>query len=250
MGSYVLSFLGIVTLLLLQVWSGEASTRCKGFDPKRYTFRVPSVEVGQVLGRVHFDCSEQDDVTFETDDPRFKIHNDGRVSVKNAMSPQNQTSFLVTACNKAKEKWDAAITVLINGEKPKISADDNSGKVLIMRSQHSSGSSLRRKKREWTIPTINFPENERGEYPKFVIQIKSSWQKEIPVQYFIKGPGADEPPLGLFTIRKEDGSIYVHSPLDREQKDSYKVMEAGYEIEEVTAGSIEGWLKLTHSDVK
>ncbi|XP_072452164.1 B-cadherin isoform X2 [Chiloscyllium punctatum] len=225
MGNYSLLLVGLVTLLL-QVWSGEASMQCKGFDPQSYTFSVPSLEVGHVLGRVHFDCIGQKNVTFEICDPRFKIYNDGTVSVKNLMSPESHASFLVTARNED-EEWDATVTVLINREKK------NSGKVLIMQSPRSSGVSLRRKKREWIIPTINFPENERGKYPKFVIQIKSSRQKEIALQYFIIGPGADEPPRGLFTIKSDDGSISVHSPLDREQKDSYKLTAIAKDLEGV-----------------
>ncbi|XP_060694017.1 B-cadherin isoform X2 [Hemiscyllium ocellatum] len=229
MGNYSLLLVGLVTLLL-QAWSGEASTQCKGFDPKSYTFGVPSLVMGRVLGRVHFDCSGQKNVTFEINDPRFKIYNDGTVSVQKLMSPESHANLLVTARSED-EEWDATVTVLINRKK-KISAD-NSGKVLIMRSQRSSGASLRRKKREWIIPTINFPENERGDYPKFVIQIKSSRQKEIALRYFIKGPGADEPPRGLFTIKSDDGSISVHSPLDREQKDSYKLTAIAKDLQGV-----------------
>ncbi|EMP41928.1 B-cadherin, partial [Chelonia mydas] len=61
----------------------------------------------------------------------------------------------------------------------------------------------KRQKRDWVIPPINCPENERGPFPKLLAQIKSN----IPtnVFYSITGQGADEPPEGVFIIERETG---------------------------------------------
>ncbi|KAI4883910.1 hypothetical protein NFI96_021125 [Prochilodus magdalenae] len=84
-----------------------------------------------------------------------------------------------------------------------------------------SSAGLRRRKREWVIPPISFPENDRGPFPKRMVQIKSSYGKETKITYSINGEGADQPPVGLFTINKLDGTLFVTKPLDRETKDKY-----------------------------
>ncbi|XP_034784331.1 cadherin-1-like [Acipenser ruthenus] len=88
----------------------------------------------------------------------------------------------------------------------------------------SSAAGLGRQKRDWVIPPISVSENERGPFPKFVVQIKSNRAKEITVYYSITGPGADAPPEGLFTITRTGGELYVTQPLDRESQAQYILM--------------------------
>ncbi|KAF3817705.1 hypothetical protein GH733_012992 [Mirounga leonina] len=84
-------------------------------------------------------------------------------------------------------------------------------------SQHG----LRRQKRDWVIPPISCPENEKGPFPKNLVQIKSNRDKEIKVFYSITGQGADTPPVGVFVIERETGWLKVTEPLDREQIAKY-----------------------------
>ncbi|XP_062997103.1 cadherin-1-like [Elgaria multicarinata webbii] len=100
-----------------------------------------------------------------------------------------------------------------------------------------SGPGLRRQKRDWVIPPITCSENERGPFPKELVQIKSSKDKETKVFYSITGQGADSPPVGVFSIDRETGRLRVTRPLDREDIDKYQlqshaVSENGQPVED------------------
>ncbi|XP_026575635.1 cadherin-1-like [Pseudonaja textilis] len=87
-----------------------------------------------------------------------------------------------------------------------------------------SGPGLRRQKRDWVIPPILCSENERGPFPKNLVQIKSSKDKESIVYYSITGQGADIPPVGTFIIERETGMLKVTRPLDREKIPRYVML--------------------------
>ncbi|XP_072135860.1 cadherin-1-like [Mobula birostris] len=242
MSSFTFSCLGILAFLL-QVCSGEGSQRCEGFDKDSYVFEVESLAVGQVLGRVHFNCNEQNGLKFHTDDPSLQVESDGRVLVSDIPST-NQTSFIIIASSKAEDTWRTVVTVLVNGDKVKGSAEDKSDVPVFMWPSRFSHSALRRRKRDWMILVIKHSENEQGPFPKYLAQIKSDRQKETTVLYTITGPGANQPPVGIFSINRDDGKIYVHKPLDREERDKYKLLahaldENGVQLEDAVDVVIE-----------
>uniref|UniRef100_A0AAQ5X381 Cadherin domain-containing protein n=1 Tax=Amphiprion ocellaris TaxID=80972 RepID=A0AAQ5X381_AMPOC len=75
---------------------------------------------------------------------------------------------------------------------------------------------LRRAKRDWVIPPINVPENSRGQFPEDLVRIRSDRDKNRMLRYSVTGPGADQPPTGIFIINPISGQLSVTKPLDRE----------------------------------
>ncbi|KAG8521786.1 Cadherin-3 [Galemys pyrenaicus] len=81
---------------------------------------------------------------------------------------------------------------------------------------------LRRRKREWVVPPISVPENGKGPFPQRLNQLKSNKDRGTKIFYSITGPGADNPPEGVFSIEKETGWLLLNKPLDREQIAKYE----------------------------
>uniref|UniRef100_A0A665UV82 Cadherin 2 n=1 Tax=Echeneis naucrates TaxID=173247 RepID=A0A665UV82_ECHNA len=75
---------------------------------------------------------------------------------------------------------------------------------------------VRRVKRDWVIPPINVPENSRGQFPEDLVRIRSDRDKNRMLRYSVTGPGADQPPTGIFIINPISGQLSVTKPLDRE----------------------------------
>ncbi|XP_065601384.1 LOW QUALITY PROTEIN: cadherin-15 [Cyrtonyx montezumae] len=87
--------------------------------------------------------------------------------------------------------------------------------------RHHEGGA-RRVKRAWVIPPISISENHKR-IPHLLVQIKSDKQQPGGVIYSIKGPGVDEEPLGIFSIDKFSGKVFLNATLDREQNDRFRL---------------------------
>uniref|UniRef100_M4ABI1 Cadherin-1 n=1 Tax=Xiphophorus maculatus TaxID=8083 RepID=M4ABI1_XIPMA len=79
----------------------------------------------------------------------------------------------------------------------------------------------RRKRGCLLVPPVNVAENHRGPYPLVLARFRSDIDKVKKIQYKITGPGADEFPVGLFTMDRDNGDLYVTQELDREKQDKY-----------------------------
>uniref|UniRef100_A0A4X1VYK2 Cadherin-1 n=1 Tax=Sus scrofa TaxID=9823 RepID=A0A4X1VYK2_PIG len=212
-------------LLLLQVssWLCQEPEPCNpGFGAKSYTFTVPRrhLERGRVLGRVSFEgCTGLPRTVYVSDDTRFKVGTDGVVTVKRPFQLHNpEISFLIHAWDSTRRKLSTKVTLkaAAHHHHHHRHQDSPSGAHTEVLTFPSSHHGLRRQKRDWVIPPISCPENEKGPFPKDLVQIKSNREKETKVFYSITGQGADTPPVGVFMIERETGWLKVTEPLDRE----------------------------------
>nr|XP_031314055.1 cadherin-1 isoform X3 [Camelus dromedarius] len=215
-------------LLLLQPvrvspWLCQEPEPCNpGFGAESYTFTVPRrhLERGRVLGKVSFEgCTGQPRTVYVSDDTRFKVGTDGVVAVKRPLQLHNpEMSFHVHAWDSTRRKLSTKVTLKAPGHHHHHHHhhDSLSGTQTEVLTFPGSHHGLRRQKRDWVIPPISCPENEKGPFPKDLVQIKSNREKETKVFYSITGQGADKPPVGVFIIERETGWLKVTEPLDRE----------------------------------
>ncbi|KAK1172845.1 cadherin-2-like, partial [Acipenser oxyrinchus oxyrinchus] len=212
---------------------GSGSQLCNaGFSEDEYNAAVSgSVLEGQPLLNVRFvDCGRNGRLRYETTDPSdFRIGDDGVVyAARNVHISSKQTTFSVKARDtETQEQWQAAVRLtprLTHGEKhqngKKSSAPEFPQQILeiVFPQQHPDRSSLlKRMKRDWVIPPINVAENSRGPFPLELVRIRSDRDKNRSLRYSVTGPGADQPPTGIFIINPISGELSVTKPLDREQ---------------------------------
>ncbi|XP_075433329.1 cadherin-1-like [Ascaphus truei] len=211
--------------LLLQVTGGLAEwVQCRpGFTEDRYTFSVPgTLEPGTVLGKVSFDrCTEQKTTHYVSEDPGFEVQVDGIVLAKHQIKLHgSKRNFIVHT--RADADWTFFTVVALQSKKhhhkkQESSPEEHAG--LLPKSM----SGRKRQKRDWVIPPNSLSENEKGPFPKNMVQIKSNKDKEIRLFYSITGQGADTPPVGVFIIERETGWMKVTRTLDREDIAQYSL---------------------------
>lgn len=56
-------------------------------------------------------------------------------------------------------------------------------------------------------------------------QIRSDHDKNRSLRYSVTGPGADQPPTGIFIIDPISGELTVNKPLDREHIPNFHVSQ-------------------------
>ncbi|KAJ7338767.1 hypothetical protein JRQ81_012669 [Phrynocephalus forsythii] len=204
----------------------EEGTLCKtGFPEDVYNAVISrGVHKGQPLLNVRFrSCGGSRKVHFESSAPAdFRVSDDGVVYAARSfqLSPE-PTEFLLYAKDKeTAEQWQVTVKLTLEPEnllKEQRKMED----IVFPRQPNKHSGLLHRQKRDWVIPPINLPENSRGPFPQELVRIRSDRDKSLSLRYSVTGPGADQPPTGIFIINPISGQLSVTKPLDREQIASF-----------------------------
>ncbi|XP_062845320.1 cadherin-1-like [Trichomycterus rosablanca] len=233
---------GLLLVLLQVVWCGYAEKEpCSpGFTSDLFHFKVYTEHLtkGTRLGTVVFDdCTGRTRTLFDSADRRFHLNSDGTVKVKRPVTLHDgHKVFTVHAWDSNGKKHTAHVKVehVVSAghhhghhhghqkhtEPVQHAQKETPSDLPVLEFPKSSGG-LRRRKREWVIPPFQISENEKGPFPKHMVQIKSNKVRETKMVYEITGEGANLPPVGLFTIDRSSGWLSVSRPLDREAKPRY-----------------------------
>ncbi|XP_023819263.1 cadherin-1-like [Oryzias latipes] len=252
MGStWIQLFVALIVLQMAVVSSAEESPCKPGFDSD-LIFKVNRKHLKQStrLGKVGLtDCTDRTRFLFSTDDSRFVFNSDGVLTVKRAVVlHEGHQDFFVYSLDSQGNKMTVPVMVLQHGHHH-VSRDaerhhgdhrhqnHHNTEVDSAETKEAAGhpdvavyyfpkssNGLRRRKRDWVIPPINIPENSNGPFPLKMVTIRSSEDKIKKIIYRITGPGATEDPVGLFTMDKDTGDLFVHQRLDREKQAHYTLL--------------------------
>ncbi|XP_073338372.1 B-cadherin-like [Pagrus major] len=230
----------------------EETTCVPGFKSNMVMFKVDKKHLREnmTLGKVGFtDCTDHTRFLVSSDDSYFSIQTDGTLMVRRPVFlHEGQQDFTIHSRDSQGSKRTLTVRVLHHANKhvnhhknvelhhgqnkhPKhqyhLTEEDLANNAVSTADAvpilhfPKSGEGLRRRKREWVIPVISRSENDRGPFPIKISQIRSNEDKIKKIYYSITGPGADQDPVGLFTMDKDNGNLYLTEPLDREETSKY-----------------------------
>ncbi|XP_023818896.1 B-cadherin-like [Oryzias latipes] len=235
-------------ILEVSVVSIAEESPCKPGFESDLIFKVnrKHLKPGARLGKVGFtDCTDRTRFLFSTDDSHFVFTTDGVLTVKRAVVlHEGHLDFFVHSWDSQGNKMTVPVMVLRHGHHQSRDAERHHGDHRHQNHHNTevdsantkeivghpdlavlyfpkSSNGLRRRKRDWVVPPINHPENHNGPFPYRMVQIRSNEDQVKKILYSITGPGATEDPVGLFTMDKDTGDLYVHRRLDREKQAHY-----------------------------
>ncbi|XP_042078008.1 cadherin-2 [Haplochromis burtoni] len=211
--------------------SKQGSLPCtRGFTQEEYIIEMePELAKGQAVCNVSFlDCGGGK-VWFQVEDKHdFSVNEDGGVYALHHLNLLGKEKAVLVYAHDlhTKQVWKARIHLRVhpsNSTQTEVKLGDATltqqvPEILFpWRSVVVRGDgTLRRVKRDWVIPPINVPENSRGQFPEDLVRIRSDRDKNRMLRYSVTGPGADQPPTGIFIINPISGQLSVTKPLDRE----------------------------------
>lgn len=206
--------------------SRESSPCTRGFTQKEYIIEMDQeLAKGQAVFNASFSDCGGGKVLFELGDPAdFGVSGDGVVFALRRLSlaGKGKATVVVYARDlQSKQVWKTRVHLHAGPQQVKPSDATLTQRVpeilFPWRSVVVRGDgTLRRVKRDWVIPPINVPENSRGQFPEDLVRIRSDRDKNRMLRYSVTGPGADQPPTGIFIINPISGQLSVTKPLDRE----------------------------------
>uniref|UniRef100_A0A3B4A8W5 Cadherin domain-containing protein n=1 Tax=Periophthalmus magnuspinnatus TaxID=409849 RepID=A0A3B4A8W5_9GOBI len=160
-------------------------------------------------------------VKFESSSPSdFRIQESGLVYAARDLELSGPVSLAIKASDTVtNQQWTAEVKVSTTLNRTSL-RESNDLKEIVFPARNAD-SQLKRMKRDWVIPPINVPENSRGPFPQELVRIRSDHDKNRSLRYSVTGPGADQPPTGIFIIDPISGELSVNKPLDREHIPSF-----------------------------
>ncbi|XP_043101553.1 cadherin-1 [Puntigrus tetrazona] len=225
---------GVIVFLcqVLCVYAEEST--CKpGFESELFVFKVhrDHLHRGKKLGRVIFiNFDGRTSARFHSVDKRFDVNTDGMVTLKRHVTlHEGRKLFSVHAWDSSGQKHTASVKVERVHRHNHTDTDMSSFSPEMELPSHQvltfpKPSCVKRVKRGWVIPPISVPENSKGPFPMFLVQMKSDYAMETQMIYSITGEGADLEPKRIFTVERLSGNVFVTQPLDREKKAEYKLV--------------------------
>uniref|UniRef100_A0AAQ5ZDA3 Cadherin domain-containing protein n=1 Tax=Amphiprion ocellaris TaxID=80972 RepID=A0AAQ5ZDA3_AMPOC len=220
----------LVVLAGLQIAAeGRGTPPCRpGFSEDVYKVVVPDItEKGQPLFNVRFiSCGRGGLVQFECSNPSdFRIDAYGVVyaarTLQHSVLPASPLQIKASDTT-TQQQWVTQVRLTPSTRSGQQVQEDAVPPVMskdvkeIAFPSRNTDSQLKRMKRDWVIPPINVPENSRGPFPQELVRIRSDHDKNRSLRYSVTGPGADQPPTGIFIIDPISGELSVNKPLDRE----------------------------------
>ncbi|XP_058494075.1 cadherin-2-like isoform X1 [Solea solea] len=212
----------------------ESPSCTRGFTQEEYIIQMDQeLEKGQAVFNVSFmDCGGGEVRFMVRGSSDFRVSEDGVVYAQRCLNlaGKKKVSTVVYAQDlQSKQVWKTRVHFHVrphgNGANPEQQVKPSDA-TLIRRLPEilfpwrsvvvGGDGTVRRVKRDWVIPPINVPENSRGQFPEDLVRIRSDRDNSRMLRYSVTGPGADQPPTGIFIINPITGQLSVTKPLDRE----------------------------------
>ncbi|XP_054644861.1 cadherin-2-like [Dunckerocampus dactyliophorus] len=207
--------------------SGGGPPCVRGFSQEEYVMETQrELAKGQAVFNVTFeDCGRK--VWLDAEDAsELYVSKEGVVYTLAHVETGETVAMIYARDLQTKQSWKARVRLVVRPNMEGPGQVKPSDATLTQRAPEilfpwrsvvvGGNGGLRRVKRDWVIPPINVPENSRGQFPEDLVRIRSDRDKNWMLRYSVTGPGADQPPTGIFIINPISGQLSVTKPLDRE----------------------------------